>query len=150
MHFFFLFGTSFSHFFSLWVRIWRIVQNCSALLKKKLNFRDFLTDFVLKLTLLRNAWYFSLAGNSNCRRIRRQKQTKLRQISEQKNAMFFFGKKPIEDIFSANDLYFNKLLHHQLSATIVNFWFFMFYFSAYYIMPHKDRLEFLTLNFRHD
>ena len=37
----------------LWIWILRNVQNCSGVIKKKLNFWKFLTDFVLKLTLLR-------------------------------------------------------------------------------------------------
>ena len=36
----------------LWIWILRNVQNCSGVIKKKLNFWKFLTDFVLKLTLL--------------------------------------------------------------------------------------------------
>ena len=39
--------SSFSHFASLWVQIRRIVENYSALLQKKLNVYNFLTDFVL-------------------------------------------------------------------------------------------------------
>ena len=41
------------------------------------------------------------------------------KIHEQKNGPYFFGKKLIKDLFSAKGLYYNLLLHRQLSATIL-------------------------------